>query len=286
MSGKGGTGKTMLTASFVSLASPVMAVDCDIDAPNLHLLLHPRETRSREFQARRVAERNLDACTGCGRCAEVCRFEAITVDAVLERACEGCGFCVAVCATGALRLISALTGHILESTTRYGPMVHARLAPGGEGSGKLVTEVRERACRRAADEGIGLVLIDGPPGIGCAAIAAVVGADLVVVVAEPTVAGVHDLARILDLGQRLGLAVGVVLNKSDLSQAGADAVRRLCADASAPLLAELPYDETVAWAITEALPPVELCQGPITDAIRSLWDRILAELDGEGTALS
>ncbi len=281
VSGKGGAGKTTLVASLVALAQPVVCADCDVDAPNLHLLLLPEEVEATPVYAASVAERDPAQCRGAGVCEERCRFGAITRERVIVHACEGCGLCVAVCPHGALRLVPALTGHVHVAPTRYGAMVHARLAPGGEGSGRLVTEVRRLAVEAAQADDRALILIDGPPGIGCSAIASMVDTDLVLLVAEPTLSGLHDLVRVAELGRQLRVPMGVVLNKSDLSESGARAVREYAREAGIPLLAELPYDEAVAWAIVNQTPLVEVDAGPVARAIRTLWERLTEMLVGE-----
>jgi MinD superfamily P-loop ATPase len=281
VSGKGGTGKTTLVASLVSLAAPVACADCDVDAPNLHLVLAPQSTRSREFWGGRQAVRDASLCRGAGECETHCRFGAIDRTRVYARACEGCGFCVAVCPSKALRLAPALTGHIHVSETRYGPMAHATLAPGAENSGRLATEVRAEALAAARQAGADLVLIDGPPGTGCGAIASVVGADYVLVVTEPTVSGVHDLGRVLELGLRLGLRMGVILGKADLDATGAEAVRECCHRASVPVLAELPYDEAVARSIVAGRPHVEVDTGLVAQGIRLMWESLREVLGGD-----
>lgn len=281
ISGKGGTGKTTIVASFASLAAPVACADCDVDAPNLHLVVAPRSTRTREFWGGREVARDAGLCRGAGECQARCRFGAIDRAGVRARSCEGCGFCVVVCPNKALHLAPALTGHIHVSETSYGPMAHAKLAPGAENSGRLATEVRAEALAAARLAGADLVLIDGPPGTGCGAIASIVGADYVVIVTEPTLAGVHDLERVMALGAPLGLSMGVVLNKSDVSHDGAEAVRERCREAAVPVLAELPYDEAVAWSIVAGSPHVETDAGPVAQGIRTVWANLHEALVGD-----
>lgn len=281
VSGKGGTGKTTVVASLVSLASPAACADCDVDAPNLHLVLAPRSTRTREFWGGRQVLRDAGACRGAGACGAHCRFGAIDGAGLRPRDCEGCGFCVAVCPNDALRLAPALTGHLHLSETAYGPMAHAKLAPGAGNSGRLATEVRAEALAAARHVGAPLVLIDGPPGTGCGAIASIVGTDYVVVVTEPTIAGVHDLERVLALGSQLGVTMGVVLNKSDLSSEGTEAVHAVCRGAGITVLVKLPYDEAVGRSIAAGRPHVETNADPVAQGIRALWDHLRGSLLGD-----
>ncbi|MDH7571077.1 MAG: 4Fe-4S binding protein, partial [Armatimonadota bacterium] len=174
VSGKGGTGKTSVAASFAALAHAPVLADCDVDAANLHLLLHPEVDEREEFRGAAVAVRDLSRCQGAGECERRCRFGAITRSSVRAHACQGCGLCVLACPRQALRLVRVACGEVFTSSTSYGPMAHARLYPGGESSGRLVTEVRRRAEGLAIARGRRLVLIDGPPGIGCAATASLV----------------------------------------------------------------------------------------------------------------
>ena len=206
ISGKGGTGKTSLSASFAALAERAGVADCDVDAPNLAIVLQPQIERSTPFTGGKIAVPDRDACTACGCCAESCRFEAIALEvpaddrdresAVVDRlACEGCGVCAVVCPEGAIRLEPVVNGEWFISRTRHGPFVHAQLGIGQENSGKLVALVRKEARALAKRESLDLLISDGPPGIGCPVIASIGGADLVLIVTEPTVSALHDFER-------------------------------------------------------------------------------------------
>lgn len=272
VSGKGGTGKTSVLASFAALASGAVLADCDVDAANLHLLLQP-EVRKREvFLGARVAVRDGSRCVACGECERLCRFAAVTPRSITARACQGCGLCVLACPHGALKLEQVACGEVRASQTRYGPMAHARLYPGGESSGRLVTEVRRWAERLALESGRRLLLIDGPPGIGCAATAAITDADLAVVVTEPTPSGRRDMERILRLIGHFGIPAVVALNKADLHAASADAIRDDCRQMRVPIVAEIPFDQAATRAIAAGRPLVEFDSGPAAQSVRAAWD--------------
>jgi len=283
VSGKGGTGKTTCLASFVALAShtqdtqPVIA-DCDVDASNLYLLLHPDDYESGVFMGAKVAVRDEEACTRCGLCERTCRFDAITVDAIDEMACEGCGACVVACPMEALRLEPIEVGHWYLGETRHGPMAHARLLPAAESSGRLVTLVRQKAENLALERGLGLVLIDGPPGLGCTTTAALADVDLALIVAEPTLSGMHDMARQVDLINHFGLSAAVVINKWDINAANAEQLREYCASRGLPVVGEVPWDPTVTDALSAQVPLVEHNDGPAAQAVRAAWANLGALL--------
>jgi len=233
LSGKGGTGKTTVAAALAHLAAQthrLIIADADVDAANLGLLLAPVTEETHDFTGGQVAAIDPAVCTACGRCAEVCRFDAVRpgtpymIDAL---ACEGCAACQYECPANAIALHSQRAGQWFIAATHYGPLYHAQLFAGQENSGKLVTLVKQLARLRALDEGADLLLVDGPPGIGCPVIAALAGADLALIVTEPTVSGVHDLERILGVVAHFQVRATVLLNKADLSPAHAEARRRL-----------------------------------------------------------
>ena len=288
-SGKGGTGKTTITAAFAHLAARrlrVTVADADVEASNLSLALHVRDLSCVEFPGGSKGAIDEDVCTGCGLCVRVCRFGAITrgpsgVYRVDPFACEGCGRCAFECPVGAAVMTPTIAGEACEGESVTGPAAFGQLGPGEDLSGKLVTEVRRLAVDAAERHHSDVLFIDGPPGIGCPLIAAVASTDLLVAVAEPTVSGAHDLERLADLAARLRLPMRVVLNKADLSEDGAVRVRRLCESRGLALLAEVPFEPTLAVLLetlaegTEGI-PVERASG--LSEVAKAWAAIEREL--------
>lgn len=271
VSGKGGTGKTSIAASFAALATEKVLADCDVDAANLHLLLHPEVRQRQEFHGAKVAFRDASACRACGECERRCRFAAITREKVDVHACQGCGLCVLACPNHALALETVACGEFFLSDSRYGPMAHARLYPGGESSGHLVTEVRRHAEVMAMGANLRLILIDGPPGIGCSATAALVDVDLAVVVTEPTPAAQHDMLRLLLLLKHFGIPAAVILNKADLDDANRQSILQMCEAMGATVIAQVPFDDAVTRAIAAGRPLIEVDEGPAARAIQDAW---------------
>ncbi len=245
VSGKGGTGKTTVTASLAAMCSPVIA-DCDVDAANLHLLLKPTVREKKPYFGHKFPEVDAGLCAGCGACETYCRFGAIKVEdrAVIDLvACEACGVCEAVCPAGAVSLKDRPCGEVFISDTAYGPMVHARLDPGVGTAGKLVTMVREEALKLAGKDGI--LLIDGPPGIGCPVIATLAGVDVAVIVVEPTVSGYSDFTRVLNVARRFKAMPCVCINKHDLNE---DYTRKIidhCEESGVRVLGCIPYGREI-----------------------------------------
>jgi MinD superfamily P-loop ATPase len=283
LSGKGGTGKTTVTAALAYLAAQTYSVvlaDADVDAANLGLVLAPVTQETHDFTGGKIAVIDPAACIVCGRCAEVCRFDAVRPGdayAVDPIACEGCAACVYECPVNAIAMQPQRAGQWFVAATRYGPLYHAHLFAGQENSGKLVTLVKQMARLRAFDDAADLLLVDGPPGIGCPVIAALAGADLALIVAEPTVSGIHDVERALELATHFQIPAAILLNKSDLSPTQAAAITAYCAAQDIPLVGRLPY----APAVTEAMvrgEPVTATAGPVADALRAAWDTVRARL--------
>lgn len=289
-SGKGGTGKTTLTALGARLLSDegrqLVLADCDVEAANLPIALRAEVLSRDPFAGSAKAVVDAEACRGCGACRTVCRFDAIGPAEDYPRsrafvvdpwACEGCGACMPACGDGAIRMEPSQAGEVMIASTSVGPMAFGRLAAGEDLSGKLVTEVRGRADGIAAERASDLMLIDGPPGVGCPAIAALTGTDLVIVVTEPTVSGEHDLLRLVALARRFSIPVLVVLNKADLSRSGAERLRERVRTEDLEMLAEIPYDESVA-RIPELLATGALSaypEGPALEIIRGVAQAIL-----------
>lgn len=281
ISGKGGTGKTSLTASFAALAPYAVLADCDVDAADLHLILSPKSHRREEFRSGHGASIRADDCIGCGRCAALCRFEAITaatrpadgarVFTVESGSCEGCGVCVWNCPAHAIDFGERACGEWFVSDTRHGPMVHARLYPGAENSGKLVSLVREQARELAQREKRDLVIVDGPPGTGCPVIAALTNAGGVLVVTEPTVSGAHDLARVLELAGHFKIPTAVCVNKWDIHPEQADRIEAAARAAGATPVGRVRYDKAATAAQRQGLAVVEAGDSPLADDIRTVW---------------
>jgi MinD superfamily P-loop ATPase len=289
LSGKGGTGKTSLVAAFAALADRKVLADCDVDAADLHLILTPRTLQVQEFQGRRRARILSDLCAGCGACAEHCRFRAIHLDGpgngVIAKTwrvdplpCEGCGVCAHVCPTHAVEFTLGRDGEWYISETRHGPMIHARLDPGGENSGKLVTLVRERARAVAEERDLDLLLVDGSPGIGCPVIASVAGTDLVLGVAEPTLSGQHDLERLAGLTAHFRIPMALCINRADLNPDVASAIERWCAGRGIRIVGRIPYDPAFNHAQAQRKSVVEVGNGPAARALREVWKETHAAL--------
>ena len=288
LSGKGGTGKTTVAAGLAHLAGGSLSVvlaDADVDAANLGLVLAPTVEETYDFAGGNVAAIDPYLCTACGRCAEVCRFDAVVPRndvyyAVNPVACEGCAACVYPCPADAIRMIPQQAGTWSKAATRYGPLYHAHLFAGQENSGKLVALVKQHARLRALDEGADLLLVDGPPGIGCPVIAALSGADVALVVTEPTVSGAHDLDRILDVADHFGVLAVVLVNKADLSPAQSSAIEAACAERGVAVVGRLPYDPAVTEAMVRG-EPIAAADGPVSAALRNVWATVVGLLHAE-----
>lgn len=283
VSGKGGTGKTVFSASLAALAGRVALADVDVDAANLHLLLRPEVLERHEFVGGKKARVDERGCTACGRCQPVCRFDAISEDrsgrAVIDPlACEGCGLCARVCDVAAIAMEPRVSGEWFVSRTRYGPFVHARLGIAQENSGKLVTEVRKRAREIGEREGRELLIMDGSPGIGCPVIASLSGTDLALIVTEPTPAGVHDMERVVALARHFKIEAVCAVNKFDLNPANTERIASRCAAQGIPLVGRVPFDEAVIESVRRGVPLVEGSHGPAAQGVRTLWDRLQEHL--------
>ncbi len=287
-SGKGGTGKTSITACFAVLAGGgAVVADCDVDAADMHLILEPEVKVSTPFYSGHEAVIRQEDCIACGTCREYCRFSAVrevsnssgeAIFVVDPITCEGCGVCVHFCPESAIEFPEALCGDWMISDTRCGPMVHARLRPAAENSGKLVSVVRREARRIARETGRELVLIDGPPGIGCPVIASITGTDLLLVVTEPTVSGEHDLKRLLSLANHFKIPAAVCVNKWDLHPGQADRIEKEAISMGAVITGRIHYDPGVTRSQIEARAAVEI-DAAAAGEIRSVWSEIL-ELGG------
>jgi MinD superfamily P-loop ATPase len=287
ISGKGGTGKTSITASFAALASgtAVMA-DCDVDAADLHLILKPDIRSSTEFRSGHKAFVNAEQCVGCGKCAEVCRFNAVSRRAaeyaIDNVACEGCGVCVRFCPAGAIGFSEEVCGHWFVSDTRFGKMVHAKLNVAAENSGKLVTLVRKEAKKIAEEQGAEFVLIDGSPGIGCPVIASLTAANVALIVTEPTVSGDHDLQRIAQLTRRLGVTTLVCVNKWDINPDITVKIKEFARESGLGFAGQVRFDKTITAAQRLEKTIIEFCENGTTDDIRKIWKAVTTQNNKQG----
>jgi MinD superfamily P-loop ATPase len=289
ISGKGGTGKTTVTASLAQLAKNKVLADNDVDAADLHLLLAPRVRDVHDFVGGTKATIDPSDCIGCGRCAEACHFNAIRFDGpandlvqhtyrIEPLACEGCGLCPLVCPTNTIKSEQNVTGRWYVSGTEYGPMAHARLGIAEENSGRLVAQVRRRAAELAGELGKELILGDGPPGTGCPVIASVSGSDLVLIVTEPTVSGVHDMERVMKLAAHFGVKVAVVINKADLNAKQGERIAKLADEHGAPVIGRIPFDRAVNDALMAGKTVLEYGDSAAEKALRETWDNLKVAL--------
>lgn len=275
-SGKGGTGKTTVAACFIALGRRAVLCDADVDAPNLHLLLCPELVREEAFRGSKMAVLDRERCRECGICEEHCRFGAIRNLTIDPFRCEGCGVCVQVCPNEAIRLEEVVTGTTFLSQTKYGPFAHALLEIGAEATGKLVTAVRRNAEQAAGDEG--LIIIDGCPGIGCAVIASLSGADLALIVTEPSVSGLHDLDRILKVARHFGVEALVCINKHDLCPELSEQIAEYCASERVDLAGRIPFDPQVLEIVRQERPAEELLATAAGKAIAAIWQKVGEQL--------
>jgi MinD superfamily P-loop ATPase len=282
VSGKGGTGKTTLTAAFAALsANKAVLADCDVDAADLHLILDPAIQLQDDFICGREAVIQEQNCSGCGKCFEVCRFGAVIagmnnpkyrIDPI---SCEGCGVCVRVCQEKAIDFQERKAGEWFVSETRFGPLVHAKLEAGGENSGKLVSLVRKEARSLAAQREFSMLLVDGPPGIGCPVIASITGAHALVVVTEPTLSGKHDLERILKLAAHFRVPAYVCVNKWDINQEITSDIEKQAATWDAIAIGRMSYDNTAVAAQIAGQSIVENGEGIISQEVKQIWEKLM-----------
>jgi len=278
ISGKGGTGKTVIAASIAVLAKNKVMGDCDVDASNLYLLLHPEIREKNDFYAGLIPIIDLEKCTNCGRCQEVCRFEAIktiksqtVIDLV---SCEGCGLCALVCPVQAIQMKENHCGEWYIADTKYGPLVYARLGIAEENSGKLVTLVRQNAQAIAKKNDFELIIVDGPPGIGCPLIATLSGANLAVVVTEPTLSGIHDLERVAKVAQHFGVKTVVIINKYDINLENSAKIEDWCKETNISVIGKIHFDNIITEALVKGVPVVEYSDNTVTKEIKNIWQKI------------
>ena len=287
ISGKGGTGKTVITAAFASLAENKVMADCDVDAADLHLLLSPKILERHEFKSGKTAVIDNEKCTQCGKCVKVCRFNAINnsefrtpnskliIDPI---SCESCGICFHICPKGAIKMEDNLSGEWFISDTKYGPFVHAKLGIAEENSGKLVTVVRQKAKLIAEKEKRDLVIIDGSPGIGCPVISCITGTDGILIVTEPSLSGKHDMIRVVELARHFKIKTFVIVNKYDLNLRISEEIELYCCPNRALFVGKIPFDPIVTKAMVNKKNVIEYSDGTIASQIRDIWEIIRDEL--------
>jgi MinD superfamily P-loop ATPase len=283
LSGKGGTGKTSIVGSFAVLAKNKVLVDCDVDAADLHLILRPNVKEKHEFWSGQVAFIDVEKCTECGLCQELCRFEAIKGFDVDTISCDGCGFCAYICPAEAITMKETMAGHWFVSDTEYGSLVHARLGIVQENSGKLVALVRQHAKLIAERQNLDYIISDGPPGIGCPVISALSGANLALLVTEPTLSGIHDLERVIGVCRHFGVPALVCINKYDINQENTSEIESYCFSQGVEVASKIPFDNVVTEALIRRLPVVEYGDGEVSRGVEKLWqliDRTLSQREG------
>jgi MinD superfamily P-loop ATPase len=289
ISGKGGTGKTSIVAAFANLAKDAVLADCDVDAADLHLVLEPDVKQTSDFSGGKQASIIAEKCIGCGKCKELCKFDAINLDGVGNDvvaktftidpvSCEGCKVCVEFCPADAIEFNDSINGQWFISDTRFGPMVHAKLGIGEENSGKLVTLVRKEAKKIAEKENKDLLIIDGSPGIGCPVIASVTGADLVLIVTEPTLAGIHDFQRVARLVANFKIPALVCINKADINPQISEKIEKEAQGRGIKVAGTVRYTTSFTKAQIMKLSVVEYNDGAAAEEIKTLWRNVIYAL--------
>ncbi len=280
ISGKGGTGKTSITASFAYLGGKdIVIADCDVDAADMHLLLQPDFEKVEDFYSGEIAEIDPDICTDCGECAEICRFNAIPIVdgqyTISPLNCEGCGYCPRICPVEAITMHSQNVGDWYISNTKAGnQMIHAKLGIGAENSGKLVAKVKNEAKTIAGEKGKEFIIVDGSPGIGCPVVSSLSGASFVVLVTEPTVSGLHDLKRVYQLVKKFNIRAGCIINKADLNPKVEKEIEDFIKQENMVHIANLPYDETFTKSMVEGQTIVEYGESAIKEILIKSWEKI------------
>lgn len=261
ISGKGGTGKSSISAAFATMQNEVVLADCDVDAANLYILFNPVCDEEYVFVSGQKAVINQELCSHCGKCLEYCRFDAIAKQngkvRILETLCDGCQLCSRICPVNAITMVNEDKSRMYSGYFHKGRMVYGLLAPGEENSGRLVSLVREKARQVAKESGMETIIIDGPPGIGCPVISTITGVDYVVIVTEPTVSGLHDLKRTLEMVSNFKLNVGVIINKYDLNELMAETIDVYCTSLNICIIAKLPFDKLVVEAMVNCMSILE-----------------------------
>lgn len=279
ISGKGGTGKTSITAAFASLADNAVFADCDVDAADLHLILKPDIKKTMDFHGLKIASVDKEKCINCMKCYDHCKFNAIDEDIhIIRESCEGCGVCKYICPVNAIEMVDRDSGFSFVSETRFGPMAHAMLKTAEEASGKLVTVVRNNAKTLAEKKNRDLIIIDGPPGIGCPVISSITGVDLVLIVTEPTLSAIHDLERILNVADHFGIPAVVCVNKYDINRENTEKIEQYCRNKNIDVVGKLPYNTVVTEAMIHEKTVIEYSKGDFSNLIIEMWNNISRRL--------
>lgn len=280
ISGKGGTGKTSYTASLSVLVNQdTVVADCDVDAADMHLLLKPEIKHSEDFFSGVIADMNTDACTACGKCKEVCRFKAVDINdqgySMNALNCEGCGYCARICPENAITMEEQNVGNWYISETKTGnTLVHAKLGIGAENSGKLVARVKNEAKRIAKEQNKSFIIVDGSPGIGCPVVSSLSGADYVIIVTEPSVSGIHDLKRVLELVEKFKIPTGVIINKYDINPHKTAEITKFLESESIDLITLFPYDKSYTEAMTQGKTIVEFDKNELKELVEQSWEKV------------
>jgi MinD superfamily P-loop ATPase len=279
LSGKGGTGKTSISAAFATIEKNNVVADCDVDAANLYLILQPKNEIEEVYVSGHRAQIDYGKCTSCGICVNYCRFEAISFQkgkvTILDTSCDGCKLCSRICPVGAIEMIPNNKSRWFAGNYRNGHMVHARLAPGEENSGKLVNVVREKAKEMAVDKGASIVIIDGPPGTGCPVISSITGVDKVLLVTEPSKSGFHDLKRVFELTENFNISTSVVINKFDLNYEMTHKIEEWCKLFTIPVIGRIPFDKQMVEAMLHCKSIVEWNpSSAISQEIKNIWHQV------------
>jgi len=281
ISGKGGTGKTVIAASIAALARNIVIADCDVDAADLHLLLHPKIKDQFEFKGLSKAVIDQEKCTGCLDCRNVCRYDAVVQTendglsvAIDSISCEGCKVCMYTCPVDAISMCDNVAGEWYISETKYGSMVHAKLGIAEENSGKLVSVVRQNAKKIAEQKRCDYVIIDGPPGIGCPVIASLSGVDIALIVTEPTLSGIHDMERVVNVAKHFNVNTACVVNKYDINLANTQNIMDWCRNNDVPFLGKIPFDLSVADSVVKGVPIVEHTTNSVTKVLAEIWESL------------
>jgi len=280
ISGKGGTGKSSISAAFATLNGRKVIADCDVDAANLYLLFNPTHEEEIVYIAGHKAHVNYELCTSCGLCANYCRFDAISFNGarvtISEISCDGCFLCSRICPENAIRMLQNDKSRMYSGSFRNGKMVYGRLAPGEENSGKLVNMVREKASQIAGENNLEIIILDGPPGIGCPVISTITGADKAVIVTEPTISGLHDLQRTIEIVRKFDIKAFVIINKCDLNSAMSEQIEAWCSNTGIKVIGQLPFDSGVVEAMVQGKSIIEYdINSSVSIMIIEIWNKIL-----------